>query len=216
MKPVVLIFLLVLINSCASLDRNNIAPGYIQAFYSIKEALAGSDSKISPDLIKNIPYASMLVKIGKGPEALMILESVNNENYTWVSADGVYLVINNGKIIKTSGLPNNLSEILLPSIDWDDNFLRKTKFISYFSYTLPKLNNLKVISTYSIKETRNVDLTFKSKNLKLIEERIIASEVGWSKTNRYWLDDEKFIWKSQQNISPRLPVIYYEVTKKPR
>ena len=42
----------------------------------------------------------MLVKIGNGPTALMILESKNNEDYTWVSADGVYLVINNGKIIK--------------------------------------------------------------------------------------------------------------------
>ena len=29
-------------------------------------------------------------------------------DYTWVSADGVYLVINNGKIIKTTGLNNNL------------------------------------------------------------------------------------------------------------
>ena len=62
---------------------------------------------IDPEVIKNIPYASMLVRIGKGPEGLMILESINDDDYTWVSADGVYLVINNGKIIKTHGLNNN-------------------------------------------------------------------------------------------------------------
>ena len=44
----------------------------------------------------------MLLKIGKGPNGLMILESLNDDDYTWVSADGVYLVINNGKIIKTA------------------------------------------------------------------------------------------------------------------
>ena len=40
----------------------------------------------------------MLVKIGKGPTALMILEGVNGDEYTWVSADGVYLVLKEGKI----------------------------------------------------------------------------------------------------------------------
>ena len=42
----------------------------------------------------------------------MILESINDDDYSWVSADGVYLVINNGKIIKTHGLNNNLKENL--------------------------------------------------------------------------------------------------------
>ena len=128
MKPTVFISLIIFFSSCASIDRNNIAPGYVQAFYSIKQVLVGSDNTISPDLIRNIPYASMLVKIGKGPEALMILERINNDNYTWVSADGVYLVINEGRIVKTSGLPNNLNEVLLPPLDWEDDLIEKKIF----------------------------------------------------------------------------------------
>ena len=31
---------------------------------------------IKPEVIKNIPYASMLLRIGKGPQGLMILESI--------------------------------------------------------------------------------------------------------------------------------------------
>ena len=59
------------------------------------------ENDIDPNIIKNIPYASMLVRIGKGPTALMILESINEDSFTWVSADGVYLVTKNGKIVKT-------------------------------------------------------------------------------------------------------------------
>ena len=74
-----------------------------KAFSSIKQLIFQSDEGIDPELIESIPYASMLVRIGKGPSALMILESIKNEDYTWVSADGVYLVINNGRIIETYG-----------------------------------------------------------------------------------------------------------------
>ena len=48
------------------------------------------------------------MKIGKGPKGLIILENINSEQLTWVSADGVFLVTRNGRITKTAGLNNNL------------------------------------------------------------------------------------------------------------
>ncbi len=202
--------------SCTSIDRNKIAPGYVQAFSSIKQLLFKSDEGIDPELIKNIPYASMLVKIGKGPSALMILESINNEDYTWVSADGVYLVINNGRIIETYGLPNNLKERLSPDNTWTEKLQSDLEYISYNSYSSPPLSNLKVISKYSYKGEEEINMVFGLKKLKLIEEEITSHEVAWSRQNTYWIDEDNFIWKSNQYISPRLPNINFEVTKKPR
>ena len=99
--------------SCSSLKTNNIAPGYIDSYKAIKNALFGfEDSNISPELISNIPYASLLLRIGKGPTGLVILESIDGERLTWVSADGVYLVTERGRIIATRGLPNNLVSTL--------------------------------------------------------------------------------------------------------
>ncbi len=215
MKPLLPIFLLFLISSCASLDTSRIAPGYIQAFNAMKQLITGVEVNISPETIEKIPYASMLVRIGNGPAALMILESQINENYTWVSADGVYLVINSGKIIKTQGLNNNLNEKLEPSSKWNDYSYGTQEYISYNSFSLPTLDNLKVISTYHQKGINETQLMFGIKNLILIEEDIIAEEVAWRETNKYWLDDSDFVWKSIQYISPRLPAIYFEVTKKP-
>ena len=56
---------------------------------------------------------------------------------------------------------------------------------------------------------------FGVKNLKLVSEDISSEEIGWYRTNKYWLDENNFVWKSVQNISPILPEIYIEITKKP-
>ena len=146
----------------------------------------------------------------------MILENINNEDYLWVSADGVYLITNNGKIIQTYGLINNLKEKLSPILNWDEDLYENKEFVSYYSYNPPALNNLKVISTFTFKGKEKIDLMFSDKNLNLIEEKITSNEIGWNETNLYWVDENNFVWKSVQNISPKLPEIYIEVTKKPR
>ena len=215
MKNLILILMFPILISCSVLDVNRIAPGYAEAYNAIKLNVLGYDNEIDPDLISNIPYASMIVKIGKGPNALMILESVNNNEYTWVSADGVYLVIKQGRIIKTLGLPNNLSSRLDPNLSWNERTSLDKESISYLSFQNPILNNLKVTSTFKVKDYQDIDLIFGEKELRLIEENIESDTIAWYASNNYWLDVDNYIWKSTQYISPKLPPIHFEVTKKP-
>ena len=87
--------------NCSSFNTGNIAPGYIDTFKAINNAVFGySQDQISSELIANIPYASILLKIGKGPKGLMILEQKINGELVWISADGIYVVTKNGKIIR--------------------------------------------------------------------------------------------------------------------
>lgn len=216
MKTQVVFLLIILLTSCARIDTSRIAPGYVEAFSSIKQLLLGFENNISPEVINNIPYASMLVKIGNGPTALMILESISGEEYTWVSADGVFLVTKDGRITQTFGLPNNLREIFSMFTDWNETLNQEKKITSYYSFSNPKLDNLKVISAFSIKQDQIVELMFGPKDLDLITEVIESDEVGWSKVNKYWIDRDDYVWKSIQYVSPRLPEFYLEVTKKPR
>lgn len=216
-SKVLLVILFLILNSCSSINSKNIAPGYVQAYSAIKDSIFGSDNKIDLEYIKKIPYASMLVKIGKGPTGLMILESQSDDKYTWVSADGVYLVIQNGKIIKSYGLPNNLEEKIDSFTGWNSGLEDpKQEYISYNSYDKPELRNLKITSTYNFPGTQEINLQLRILDLNLIEETINAKRVGWKKINRYWIDQEGFVWKSKQNISPRLPEIVFTVTKKPQ
>ena len=59
---------------------------------------------------------------------------------------------------------------------------------------------------------KNIDRKIK---LNLIEEELHNKYLGWKVKNRFWYDSEGFIWKSEQHLSPKLPLIQIEVTKKP-
>ena len=69
--------------SCSLINSGKIAPGYVQAIKTINQYYFGyEENLITPELIKQIPYASSVMKIGKGPKGLIILESINKDNLT--------------------------------------------------------------------------------------------------------------------------------------
>ena len=198
---------------------NNIAPGYVQAYEAIKNAIQGYENDfITQDLIDDIPYASSIVRIGSGPFGLMILESIRDNEATWITADKIYFVIKNGKIIETKGLSNNLSNLLLPTLIEEKNLNNidvKNTFVYYYSYDEPELYNLEVKANYANKGYRTVKILEKEMNLTLVQENLASDVIGWYVTNSYWIDKNGYVWKSQQYISPKLPSISYEITKKP-
>lgn len=208
-----------LISGCTLLDQNNIAPGYKEAYQSIRSLLSGNkdNESITKDLISNIPYASAIVSIGKGQNALLILESVSsNEEYTWISSDGVYLVLKHGRIIRTAGLENNLIDTVQPIKGFSDSMKHnETSYLKYLSYDEPELINLRVNVSLKFLKKEEIDLFTRTSELNLFQEEIKNEYLGWSETNKYWVDDNFFVYKSIQYISPRLPPIYFEVTKKP-
>ena len=214
-KIYILLFLFLI--SCSSIDKQRISPAYFEAFGAIKDYFSESDNEfITPEVISNIPYASLKLRIGKGKPGLLILEQKTQEKELWISADQVYLVIENGRIIQTKGLFNNLTsyisqgDILKNALN---NKLLETSV--YYSYDEPLLANLPVEVKLKKVGLEEVNLINKKIKLNLIEEQIINSYINWKVKNYFWVDDEGYVWKSIQNISPKLPPFEFEVTKKP-
>jgi hypothetical protein len=212
------LFSLLFLYSCGTLDSSRIAPGYIEAIKTIKGYLAGYENdSITPELIKGIPYASSVLKIGKGAPGLIILESLRGTEETWVSSDRIYLVIEKGRIIKSRGFFNNLVSFKSPKIDFKRlvSSGESEPFVYYYSYDEPELINMKVYGERRFIRSEKVQLLGYEKQLNLIEESFSNDYIGWQETNKFWVDDEMFVWKSKQFISPKLPEFNVEVTKKP-
>lgn len=206
----------VIVCGCSSIDTGRIAPGYVEAFKAINNALFGYEDLIDKELVDKIPYASITLKIGKGPQGLLILESVKDNQYTWLSADNVFLVIKNGRLIRTQGLSNNLNKLIYPNSSLKLSEIdQKNNYLHYYSYDRPVLINLKTEASYSSKGLQKVKLLSGYRDLFLIEEYIKNDYLGWEFTNKYWVDEGKFVWKSEQFVSPKLPKFFIEVTKKP-
>jgi len=217
-KFVLILFPLLFSISCTAIDSSRIAPGYVEAIKTIKGVIVGyKNDSITPELVKDIPYASSILKIGKGAPGLIILESLSEDEETWVSSDGIYLVFKEGRIIKTRGFFNNL--IGFKSLEINFKRLIDSKkpesFINYYSYDHPKLINMKVSGERRFIRKEEIKLLGRMQQLYLIEESFKNGYIGWKATNKFWVDDEMFVWKSKQSISPKLPEFYIEVTKKP-
>ena len=183
----------------------------------MRNAIIGyPDTSIPAEVINEIPYASMLIKIGKGPTGLIILESKLGERYTWLSADEIYLVIENGKIIKTSGFKNNLIDTFQYSLPFSEIIKGEiTQLQDFYSYDEPPLKNLSIDFKYKVLDKESIQILNINKDLLLVEEHGYNNELGWKFKNTYWLDEDLVVWKSIQNVSPKLPPINYTLTKKP-
>ena len=125
------------------------------------------------------------------------------------------MVIEKGRIIKTRGFSNNLISYITQSEFKNDSSEDFSKSISYYSYDQPKLDNLKVTTSITLQENQNITILGEKKILTLYEEELRNDYLGWKVINRFWLDNNNFVWKSEQTISPKLPKIVIEVTKKP-
>lgn len=209
--PIIFIF------SCSSFKTSNIAPGYIETYKAIKQALIGyEETGLSRELIDDIPFASMTLQIGKGPTGLMILESIKDNEYTWVSADKVYIVFRNGRVIQTEGLNNNLKSVIYPNINFKKIINEGySKFKAYYSYTDPVLNNLELEVVYTVKGKEEIEILGRQYSLMLVNERISNRLLGWNFINSYWVDVQGFVMKSNQIINPKLPKFSFQITKKP-
>lgn len=217
MKPY-LILSLFFLYSCSAYEAGKIAPGYKEAFIALKGILVGYENEfLTREVIDNIPYASSVLRIGKGAPGLVILESVDSGKETWVSSDGVYILISNGRIIQTAGLQNNLSSFLSIESSRKDFIFEgeEVQKVSYYSYDFPRLVDLEVKSVSNLIGKEKIYIFGNEKELFKIEEIITNDYLGWSAKNFFWADDNGFVWKSEQNISPKLPTFYIEVTKKP-
>ena len=166
MKFKLLLMTVILLNACSSIS-NNIAPGYAETFKTFRVLLTGyEDNLISEELVRNIPYASMTLKIGNGPKGLIILESVDGDTFTWVSADSIYLVIKDGRIIKTEGLENDLKNTLYPKTGLKDILSGlDPKIVAYYSYEKENLIYYKLDNYYSPSNEKGI--IWNDKSLKI-------------------------------------------------
>ena len=95
------------------------------------------------------------------------------------------------------------------------NVNTNTTFIYYASFSEPKLSNLKLEANFTKKERKLVNLLNGKVFLTLIEEEVSSMDLGWKEVNYYWVDDKSYIWQSTQSVTPKIPKLFIEVTKKP-
>jgi hypothetical protein len=191
-----------------------------QIFQYSRGAFDHPSSDVTLDQAKAVPYASLGVKIGDGPQAMLVLADGTGPELSWTSASHVSLITRDGRIIGSAGFEHNLSGF--QSRTAGDPISPADALQGPISEKLMvdlsdlRLYSLPVSCVASVNGTEEISILGTSIHTVHVQENCEAQKANWNFTNNYWIDPEThLVWRSQQTIHPRLEPITIDILRPP-
>ncbi len=168
-----------------------------------KMSIGSDNQKVTLQQAASIPYASIGISVGENPQQILVLASANSQQQLWTSASRIAIMTEAGRIVRTAGLPQNLSgytsrtgQQASPAGGTSISYL--VDFADIGAYSVEVSCRATSISSQSI-TILGTDI-----QTERIDEQCLAPNIGWSFTNRYWIDPtSKTVWRSIQYIHPK-------------
>jgi hypothetical protein len=170
----------------------------------------GDDLHLTRADIDRIPYASVAVRMGNGPQALMILGRYDGDRLDWISGDREVIVTRRGRVVRTYGLAEDLTETVFLSPDpiGEPSGAVAASQPCLRTVDLDPGHRDGVVVRSSMEKLRDESLDILGEHIatELWQERGTASQLDWEFTNLYWIDSNSgYVWKSRQAATPALP-----------
>lgn len=171
----------------------------------------GDDTVLSKEQLASRSADSLYAKVGNLPRALLVLAFVEHGQQKWISADQAMLVVENGRLVKTTGFGNDL--LFVSDTEKDplkqDAFKIQIgqKWQNYTDWSAREETGYSTnyeITDIALDKIEILDQVF---NTKLITEQVTFSN-GKTAVNLFWFDlRTNTLLKSQQQISPFWPQV---------
>ena len=176
------------------------------------------DVEITRAIVDQSPYASISAKVGKGPRSLLILGRYDGNDLHWLSADNATVVTRGGRVVKTSGFPENIKATQYLDADPVARQLHLSDAPRGFSRSvdIDADNRYGLVLDSEFEKRGEIEITIAELNLRtvLVEEVNKARTINWNFSNYYWVDVfDGFVWKSIQYITRSFPPIEIEILK---
>ncbi|SHF60572.1 YjbF family lipoprotein [Vibrio gazogenes] len=183
---------------------------------TIQSALWGPDDhSITPDKVAQIPYASVYVRMGENPLALMILTWVETTRspehptiFKWLSTDREMLVTQAGRVIKTVSLKEgNLIHIESNHTDPLVLGLQKDTTPRTWQYKMtwsPGYHtDYQALSTFTVGDVESKHLPNGTQALLHVVEQVDIPQINQQYQNNYWISPHSGeVIASEQYIFP--------------
>lgn len=193
------LFIAVVLAGCTTLSLSNLD--------SLKQAVRHRP-KLAPTAaeVAARPYYQLLASTPEG-DALLVLGNIDGGREAWYGANGVIVFIENGRIVKTAGLKQNLDNTMSPA---DDPFVAglhrltaPAQYVRVEDWTPGYRFGVQVQVDLVSAGQDTIEILGAAHQVIRVEERVEAVAAGFSARNRYWVDPrDGFIWKSEQTVTP--------------
>lgn len=189
---------------------------------TITSKTPGENYPLNAQQIRDLRYATLGIRIGSNPPAVLVLATVDGDNLRWVSADRVIFVTNSGWLMRTQGLPRDLAATRWIG-DQPQNPLRS--FIQ--TGTLPARgvyremdllrgdeNGVAVESRFELRPDELIEIQGKQHACRRLDEIANMRAWRWETRNSFWIDSQDGrVWRSVQQYCPEIPPMRLEVLK---
>jgi len=177
--------------------------------YAFKNA---EDAEMSPEKMKEFPYTSLYAQWQGDARALIVLGFVNKpKDWHFITSEKETLVLQNGRVVRTQGLKDNL----LGTSNLENDPLKclitqpadcKTLWQRDYDYNIKgKTISRSVRSEFTVHSKGSVDMPFGQVPATLVEETGAFLLTGETFVNKFWVEDDGHVVKSEQRIFPGTP-----------
>lgn len=180
--------------------------------------LGTPDVTVSAQTIADIPYPSAYLTVGDLPRAFVVLAFEEQQQLKWISADRNLFVYEQGRLVKTVGLPSDLRWMSDRSRDPLRSALSIPATGQSWQYSAEwskdDESGHQLQATLFRREQESKEILGKSVSLLHLEEQVQDLQTGERWSNHFWIDPQGgAVLVSQQQLGPQLPVIEFTLLK---
>jgi hypothetical protein len=166
-----------------------------------------------------IPYASLGYSLDDGNQNLLVLATDTNGELLWTSPSHVVIVTRDGRIVRTLGLPHDLSGLTtLGGPPPSPTQAIRQPFTSARQEDFPELGLYGVtIYCYArLVGRQKILILGQAITTNRVDESCRSQKAEWSFVDSFWLDaDTGLAWRSRQHINPKAGSIEIEIFRPP-
>lgn len=208
------------LTGCAS-DPGSVFNLFSSTFTS--KSRSADDYPLSSEQIRAIPYATLGVRVGSLPRAVVVLATVEGQRLQWVSADRSSFYTEGGRLVRSHGLERDLSATrwLAPAGDPLAGFARGGELPPPGIYREIDLRHadeatVAVKSRFVAKGEETLLILGKQRLTRRIDEVAVMPSWRWETRNSFWVDPQDGrVWRSVQRFCPEMPPIEMVLLKPP-
>ncbi|MBU1619099.1 MAG: YjbF family lipoprotein [Gammaproteobacteria bacterium] len=154
---------------------------------------------------------ALYAKVGTLPNAVLVLAYLEHGQYKWVSADDAMLVLEKGRVIKTTGFENDLLYLSDTALDPLKQEMAKIQEGQAWQSSTDWSGNAESGHSVNYKilhtEVASLDLLDYRFQTKLVTEQVTFIN-GDTAINQFWFDlNSGWLLKSRQTIAPFWPEV---------
>ena len=180
-----------------------------------KNMWSGSGPSVTLEEAASVPYASMGVRLGGGPEVMIILAGDTGGQSLWTSAAKIAITTEDGRIVRTAGFGHDLGGYV-PQSAVKENGVATVRWQGDFPDL--KLYSIPILCRDKEAADETIVILGKDIHTRRIDEscRSQSSLLDWSFDNTYWVDPVGgLVWRSIQHVHPQLGAIETEILRPP-